>query len=55
MKTPKTDPVKTCGKEITEEDFRDEQIVAAASHGPGMTEREAMARLRRISRRMEMK
>ena len=39
----------------TEEDFRDEKIIAAASHGPGMTEKEAMARIRRIQRRMEAK
>ena len=46
MKIPKPDPVKTCGQAITEEDFRDEQIIAE-SYGPGQTPREAMARLRR--------
>lgn len=51
-KIPKPDPVKTCGKALTEQDFEDERIVAAASNGPGMTEREARARMRRIQRRM---
>ena len=55
MKVPKIDPVKTCGKALTMQDFEDEKIVAAASNGPGMTEREAKARLRRIARRMELK
>ena len=55
MKIPQRDPVKTCGEAITLQDFEDEKIVAAASNGPGMTEREAKARLRRIARRMELK
>ncbi len=55
MKIPKPDPVKSCGKGLTMQDFEDEKIVAAASNGPGMTEKEAMARIRRIQRRMEAK
>jgi hypothetical protein len=45
MKIPQRDPVKTCGEAITLQDFEDERIIAAARQGPGMTPREARARL----------
>lgn len=54
IKIPKPDPVKTCGKALTMEDFEDEKIIAE-SYGPGQTPKEAMARMRRIARRMELK
>ncbi len=28
MKIPRSDPVKTCGRAITMDDFRDEKIIA---------------------------
>jgi hypothetical protein len=53
-KIPQRDPVATCGEAITMEDFEDEKIIAE-SRGPGQTPKEAMARLRQIARRMELK
>ncbi len=53
-KIPQRDPVKTCGEAITLQDFEDKKIIAE-SYGPGQTPKEAMARMRRIARRMVAK